>query len=286
MSDRWAEWLRLRRTGGSEDERRALLEFLTPIRDQVIEGAEVAVGDVVLDVGCGDGLIGLAALERGARVIFSDVSEFCLQDCRDVAGADAGYLLASATDLGEVVADVVTMRSVLIYVDDKRRAFAEFFRVLRPGGRLSVFEPINRFGVDDSLKTLFGFRRVGGVEDLIAKVVAEVRRVQEEAGGIGAMLDFDERDLIRLAEEAGFVNIRLTLIAEVTEEPMWRTRDWNVFLNSSPNPLAPTLQEAIEATLTRDEATQLEDVLRPQLEQGEGSTRSARAFMTAARPAD
>jgi hypothetical protein len=81
------------------------------------------------------------------------------------------------------------------------------------------------------------------------------------------------------------VNIRLTLIAEVTEEPMWRTRDWNVFLNSSPNPLAPTLQEAIEATLTRDETTQLANALRPQLEQGEGSTRSARAFLTAARPA-
>src|SRR6478672_1615 len=144
MSDRWAEWLRLRRTGGSEDERRALLEHLTPIRDQVIEGAEVTVGDVVLDVGCGDGLVGLGALERGARVIFSDISEACLEDCRAIAGADADYRLASATDLGDVEADIVTMRSVLIYVADKRRAFGEFFRVLRPGGRLAIFEPINR----------------------------------------------------------------------------------------------------------------------------------------------
>jgi hypothetical protein len=58
------------------------------------------------------------------------------------------------------------------------------------------------------------------------------------------MLDFDERDLIVFAEDAGFANIRLTLIAEVTEEPMRQTRDWEVFLNSSPNPLAPTLREA------------------------------------------
>ena len=37
-------------------------------------------------------------------------------------------------------------RSVLIYVDDKRASFAALHRVLRPGGRVSMFEPINRFG--------------------------------------------------------------------------------------------------------------------------------------------
>jgi arsenite methyltransferase len=41
---------------------------------------------------------------------------------------------------------VVTTRSVLIYVKDKRRAaFEELHRVLKPGGRLSIFEPINNF---------------------------------------------------------------------------------------------------------------------------------------------
>ncbi|WP_348240817.1 methyltransferase domain-containing protein, partial [Salmonella enterica] len=40
--------------------------------------------------------------------------------------------------------DVVTTRSVLIYVDDKAAAFAAFHRVLKPGGRVSLFEPINR----------------------------------------------------------------------------------------------------------------------------------------------
>ena len=258
-----------------------MLELLAPVRDQVIEGASLERGDVLLDVGCGDGLIGLAALERGARVIFSDVSEFCLQDCREIAGADAEYLLASATDLGEIAADVVTTRSVLIYVADKRRAFDEFFRVLRPGGRISLFEPINRFGAAERSSNLFGFQRTAGVEDLLARVVEEARRVQESAGGLDPMLAFDERDLIELAEAAGFVNIRLTLIAEVTEEPMWRTRDWEVFLDSSPNPLAPTLREAIEAALSPAEATRLAAVLRPQVERGEGKTRLARAFLTA-----
>jgi len=56
------------------------------------------------------------------------------------------FVHASAEDLSvleDASVDVVTTRSVLIYVPDKRRTFEEFHRVLKPGGRLSIFEPIN-----------------------------------------------------------------------------------------------------------------------------------------------
>ena len=46
---------------------------------------------------------------------------------------------------GDESIEAVTTRSVLIYVSAKQRAFDEFQRVLRPGGQLSIFEPINRF---------------------------------------------------------------------------------------------------------------------------------------------
>jgi arsenite methyltransferase len=284
--DVWAEWLRLRRSGGSDEARRAILEWLAPIRDQVLDRADIRPGDVVLDVGCGDGLIGLGALERGARVVFSDISDACLDDCRAIAGAAAEYRLAAATDLGDVAADVVTTRSVLIYVPDKARAFSEFFRVLRPGGRLSIFEPINRFGLEERLRT-FGFRGISGdVEDLLARVVAEIDRSAATAGGMDAMIDFDERDLVRLAEEVGFDDIRLTLVAEVRNTPPeWRSREWDVFLDTSPNPLAATVREAIDNVLTEAEATRLEEVLRPQVENGVGTTRFAHAFLTARKPA-
>jgi SAM-dependent methyltransferase len=182
-----------------------------------------------------------------------------------------------------VSADVVTTRSVLIYVADKATAFAEFFRVLRPGGRVALFEPINRFGLDER-KATYGFRTIEGVEAPFAKVVAEIERVQDEAGGLDAMIDFDERDLLALAEEAGFVDLRLSLVAEVTADAMWRTRDWDVFLDSSPNPLAATFREAMEAALTASEAERLTGVLRPQVERGEGSTRLARAFLRGRKP--
>ena len=49
------------------------------------------------------------------------------------------FVKAAADDLAGVAnesVDVVTTRSVLIYVADKARAVDEFMRVLRPGGRV------------------------------------------------------------------------------------------------------------------------------------------------------
>jgi arsenite methyltransferase len=278
VTDRWAGWLRLRRDGGSEEQRRATLAFLAPIRDKVLDGAALQPGDVLLDVGCGDGLIGLGAIDRGATVIFSDISEDCLDDCRSIAGDQALYRCRAATDLGEVEADVVTTRSVLIYVEDKQGAFDEFFRVLRPHGRISLFEPINRFGMEHRLRT-WGFDDVTSIEPLLEKLNAAV------AADEGTLIDFDERDLVRFAETAGFDDIHLELMVDVRHRPPdWRGRDWGVFLDSSPNPLVPTLRELIERTLTSEEAARLTAVLRPQVEQGLGTTRTAVAFLTARRP--
>ena len=155
MTDIWAEWLRTRRTGGDPEYERRMLEELATVRDKVLDNAGLASGETVLDVGCGNGLIAFGALERGANVVFADISRALLDDCRQLA-ADAGiadrcrFVEATATELDEIEdesIDVVTTRSVLIYVKDKERAFAEFHRVLRPGGRISLFEPINRFGM-------------------------------------------------------------------------------------------------------------------------------------------
>ena len=66
-----------------------MLDRLGPVRDRVLDGAGIRPGDLVLDVGCGDGLIGLGALDRGARVIFSDISQALLDDCRAIAGGAA-----------------------------------------------------------------------------------------------------------------------------------------------------------------------------------------------------
>jgi arsenite methyltransferase len=273
-TDVWAEWLRCRRSGGSPEQRRLVLERLAPVRDKILDDAQVGPGDTVLDVGCGDGLVGLGALDRGAEVIFNDISDACLDDCRAIAGDRARYVRASATDLGDLRADVVTTRSVLIYVDEKQRAFDEFFRVLRSGGGLSIFEPINAFGAAEFRRTFGGFD-VGGIEDLVERIWSS------DDGVNSAMLDFDERDLLALAERAGFREMTLEYRAEVGGNAHGMPRDWDVFVNSSPNPLVPTLAEELDAKLGSAEVERLTAKLRPQVEAGTVQTRFAKAFLLA-----
>ena len=102
----------------------------------------------------------------------------------------------------------MTTRSVLIYVSDKQKTLAEFHRVLKPGGGISLFEPINRFPVPvpDNLMSAYDGYEIGPVRDLWEKVA-----VLRCPGAIQSMIDFDERDLVRFAEKAGFSSIDLHL---------------------------------------------------------------------------
>jgi ubiquinone/menaquinone biosynthesis C-methylase UbiE len=84
------------------------------------------------------------------------------------------FVRASAEDLSvleDASVDVVTTRSVLIYVPDKRRTFEGFHRVLKPGGRLSIFEPIINFTYPET-SHLFGGSDVTPVADLAERVKA------------------------------------------------------------------------------------------------------------------
>jgi arsenite methyltransferase len=257
--DKWAHWLRSRRDGGDVDIKGRQAPTLVALRDGVLDRAAVAEGDVVLDVGTGDGLIAFGALARGARVVFSDVSQDLLDVCRDRAGQfpdRCRFVRAAADDLSGVAdasVDVVTTRSVLIYVERKPAAFAEFFRVLRPGGRLSVFEPINSFAALHGSYDLFGLD-MAPVADLVVKV-------RDAYTDEPAMTGFDERHLLLCARTAGFTAIELDYHVE-WDVPQPPPHDWEALLNTAPNPLAPTYAEAMAGTLTPAERETLHDHVR------------------------
>lgn len=282
VRDRWAEWLLERRFAGTA--RRSTLRHLGGIRDKVLDNADISGGETLLDVGCGDGLIGFGGLDRGAaQVVFSDVSQDLLDTCESAA-TDLGLLdrcrftLASADDLGAISdqsVDVVTTRSVLIYVKDKERAFQEFYRVLRPHGRASLFEPINRFGKPTSPGSLRGYD-LPGLEAIVARIHSVFD--QDQPTDSNPMLDFDERDLVDLAEHTGFTDIRLQLRIEVKDQ---KPRSWDSYLRIVPNPNVPSIGEAIERALEPAERDEFTARLRPLVEQGQGRTRSAVAYLSA-----
>ena len=140
--------------------------------------------------------------------------------------------------------------------------------MLRPGGRISLFEPINRFAARPR-DTWFGL-------DLapLGEAGEKLRAVYEalQPSDTDPMLDFDERDLIRLAEEAGFFPIEGHLEAEIRPmEPL----PWQSFIDTAGNPNIPTFAEAMEQVLTLAEQERVAEYLRPLVEEGRGEWRMA-----------
>ncbi len=283
--DKWAKWLLEGRDGGDPEQRAKSLEHLIPIRDRVLENAGIRPAEVVLDVGGGDGLIAFGALDRvgdAGEVIVADISADLVAHASQLAD-DLGvsermsFIVARAEDLGSIEdlsVDVVTTRSVLIYVDDKAAAFRAFHRVLRPMGRFSIFEPINNYFPWDPTE-FWGFDTTP-VADLIEKVWA-YEGWGPETDALDPMMNFNERDLVRLAEETGFTDIHADLRVDV--EPGSWVLDWDRLMGTTPNPNALAVGESIRGALTEAEAARLESHLRPLVDEGDGVIRSAFAYV-------
>jgi ubiquinone/menaquinone biosynthesis C-methylase UbiE len=289
-TDIWAQWLLHRRHGGDCQRLKAMLDHLYPVRDKVLRQARLRDDCTILDVGAGDGLIAFGALTQNpsCRVIFSDISEDLLNHAASLAretglAGRCEFVCASATDLSalrDCSVDAVTLRSVLIYVADKQQAIREFYRVLKPGGRLSLFEPINRFGEPQPAHMFWGFDATP-----IAEIAAKVKAVYQELQPLDSdpMMNFDERDLISIVERAGFRDVHLDLEVDIkpTSEVPGATMTWNAFSRTAGNPRIPTLEEAIAQVLTTEEADRFAAHMQPLVETGSGRFKSARAYLSA-----
>lgn len=265
--------------------------------DRILDNARLAPGMQLLDVGAGDGLIGLRAAVRvgpGLRVQMTDISARLLRHAEQRA-AELGvreqctFLHCQGDRLEGIAAgtiDVVTTRAVLAYIADKQRALREFLRVLKPGGRISLGEPIFQ---DDAfsaqaLKTLLETRPAGSLPPFLpllhrwkaAQFPDTVEKIR-----LSPIANYSERDLIRMAQAAGFEELRLELHIEVTRSPI---PNWEAFLNSSPHPLAPPLSVILAQQFSADERQVFETVMRPQIESPHAMATDRVAYLTARKP--
>ncbi|MGI8649381.1 MAG: class I SAM-dependent methyltransferase [Rubrobacter sp.] len=223
----------------------------------------------------------------GGAVVFADISRNLLDHSRNLA-KEMGmlercrFVEAPANDLPafkDESVDAVTTRSVLIYVKEKRRAFQKFHRVLKPGGRLSIFEPINNFRDSLDPDRFLGYN-TNMVADLASKLTALYRRIQPPK--TDPMLDFDERDLFEYAERAGFNEVRLTFEANIeTGTSLGEPPRWEQLVKRSGNPNIPTLEEAMPEALTPDERERFAAHLKPLVEANRARRAEAGAYLRA-----
>ncbi len=132
-------------TAGDYDHVERLLSFGSGrwYRRKALLRAGLSAGMKVLDVAVGTGLVvreEIGIVGDSKLVIGLDPSAGMMKRAVEALGISAVMGVGEQIPLAAEQFDFVSMGYALRHVGDVRRAFAEFFRVLRPGGKVSILE--------------------------------------------------------------------------------------------------------------------------------------------------
>lgn len=112
-------------------------------RKKALQRAGLSEGMKILDVACGPGTVTRCALEMvgtSGFVLGLDSSKGMLEEARRNMSANWVQAYSEQLPFQEETFDFISMGYALRHVSDLRVAFAEKFRVLKPGGTILVME--------------------------------------------------------------------------------------------------------------------------------------------------
>jgi arsenite methyltransferase len=298
MTDVWSEWLLHRRHADDPAYERVVHSVVERLADRVLDDAKLSPGMTLADIGAGEGLLAFRAIERAGpalQVILTDISGPMLRHAearavRRGVRSQCTFLECSAeklNDIADSTVDVVATRAVLAYVSDKSSALREFYRVLKPGGRISIAEPIlqdDAFFVRALRKHLEA--QAPRPQDRFLTLLHRWKAAQfpdtEEQCAKSPIVNYSERDLLNFVRGAGFGEIHLQLNIDVT---LSLVTSWDVFLGTSPHPWAPPLSAILAERFTPEERQFFEQIMRPIVESGKNLTTDRLVYLNAMRPA-
>lgn len=185
--------------------------------------ASLAIGEVVLDLGSGGGFdCFLAAREVGeeGHVIGVDMTAEMVArargNARKIGAQNVEFRLGEIEHLpvADNTADVVMSNCVINLSPEKSQVFAEAYRALKPGGRLSVSDivatsPIPQ-GVRDDLAMISSC--IGG-----AAAAGEVRDMLADAGFVDIRVTLNEASRAMIADWAPDSGLEAHIVSALIE---------------------------------------------------------------------
>jgi len=269
----------------TEEQKQQTLLWLSQVRDKVLDRANLKANDVVIDIGTGNGLLAFGAYERlkemngAGRVIASDAFRDCVEECLNFAKTcglenkmDFIQTDASDTKLPENSMDVVVLRSVLVHILDKSKTIKEFFRILKQGGRISIFEPVIRkntkFYELMTPENYFNYQALKEAED---------KMVSDETD---PLMNFDQDSLKKDFEEAGFKNIDIDIVVQSSTYQVSKEmiEPW---FNTPPSPGKPTVKEKYLQVFSEAEVNEFIEKLKQDLDGKTITINSPTAYISA-----
>ena len=172
----------------------------------VLEGFErqlklldIKQGDHILDVGCGIGVQAMAMAKLTGpegKVVGTDLSHVMIEAaCAKAAGSDLPVEFHTADAIAQPFPDqsfnCVRTERVLMYVKDPQKALGEFKRLLKPGGRVVLFD----FDWDAVV--------IAHPDKILTRRIIRYASDSFPSGRIGA-------DLLRQLKYAGFKQVSIT----------------------------------------------------------------------------
>lgn len=179
------------------------------VTDRLLELAPPAVGESVLDVGCGTGLLASQAAEEvgpAGEVVGVDLSAGMLACAKARRPpANLSYYRASVDEplwFKDAAFDLIVFANSLTFLERPRQALQDAFRMLRPGGRLALAVP--RRSLTSQAQELSR----QAVERMLQTQPLSVPRAHAHTSLLG-----EPERLLRLLQDLGYVLLDTTTFA-------------------------------------------------------------------------